>query len=398
MRRSLHFISLSILTVLFAGCKEERNPVLTIQGGKVSGVETATPDVLIYKGIPYAAPPVGPLRWREPQPIVPWEGVKVADKFGNASIQDDQPVGGFYQHEFYQDGDPVRSEDCLYLNVWTPAAGKTEKKLPVAMYVHGGGFAHGFGHEIEFDGEAWAKRGVILVTINYRLGALGFLAHPLLTAESATNASGNQGILDQIAALKWIKNNIAQFGGDPSNVTVFGQSAGAVAVTYLCVSPLTKDLIAKAIIMSGGGVGEKNLNSNTAKAVEENEATAKEMFDHFGMTTLEQMRAYPAKDLSTLPGKHREAQLEKLGIAPADFVVRPGQVSESKSFKTLGYQSYNDLMGPMSIRFKHATENIPSSKQTTPPVPALANVRTVRYAPVIDGYAIPDHFSNAAIA
>ena len=187
-----------------------QTPVLEITGGQVRGVETATAGVDLYKGIPYK--------------------------------------------EFYQEGDPMRSEDCLYLNVWTPASGKTDAKLPVAFWIHGGAFMGGFGYEKEFDGEAFARRGVVLVTINYRLGLLGFMAHPALSKESEHGVSGNYGLLDQIAALDWVRENIAQFGGDPDNITIFGQSAGAMSVRCLVASPLTKGKIARAIIQSGGGL------------------------------------------------------------------------------------------------------------------------------------------------
>ena len=183
-------------------------PVLTVSGGKIQGVPTETKDVLVYKGIPFAAPPVGDLRWKAPQPVIPWMGVLKADKFGPASIQPDRvdsptPDGQInYYKEFYTDGDPVRSEDCLYLNVWTPASGKVEAKLPVAIWIHGGAFSGGYGYEKEFDGEAYAKRGIVLVTINYRLGLLGFVAHPALSQESPQKVSGNYGLLDQLPAVE----------------------------------------------------------------------------------------------------------------------------------------------------------------------------------------------------
>ena len=156
---------------------------------------------------------------------------------GAASLQGDHTPGSFYWKEFYQDGDPKRSEDCLYLNVWTPAAGKPEAKLPVIFWIHGGAYMGGYGHEIEFGGDAYAKKGVILVTINYRLGMCGFLAHPLLTAENNSKGSGNYGLFDQLTALKWVKRNISAFGGNPDNITVMGQSAGAGSVQALISSP-----------------------------------------------------------------------------------------------------------------------------------------------------------------
>lgn len=273
---------------LFATTLWAQAPVLTVEGGQIEGVVDAE-GVAVYKGIPYAAPPVGDLRWKQPQPVQPWQGVRKCDKFGAASLQGGQEEGSFYWKEFYQDGNPEMSEDCLYLNVWTPAAGK-DSRLPVMFWIHGGAFQNGFGHEIEFDGDAFAKKGVVLVTINYRLGMCGFLAHPLLTAENGGKGSGNYGLFDQLAALKWVKKNIAAFGGDPDNITVFGQSAGAGSVQSLISSPLTKGYIQRAIIQSGGGLG----GIISTKSLADVAATGKAMWDASGMTTLEQMRACPA--------------------------------------------------------------------------------------------------------
>ena len=273
---------------LFATTLWAQAPVLTVEGGQIEGVVDAE-GVAVYKGIPYAAPPVGDLRWKQPQPVQPWQGVRKCDKFGAASLQGGQEEGSFYWKEFYQDGNPEMSEDCLYLNVWTPAAGK-DSRLPVMFWIHGGAFQNGFGHEIEFDGDAFAKKGVVLVTINYRLGMCGFLAHPLLTAENGGKGSGNYGLFDQLAALKWVKENIAAFGGNPDNITVFGQSAGAGSVQSLISSPLTKGYIQRAIIQSGGGLG----GIISTKSLADVAATGKAMWDASGMTTLEQMRACPA--------------------------------------------------------------------------------------------------------
>src|SRR5664279_3301851 len=252
--KKLSFFAVIFASLALASCSDS-NPVLTIEGGKVIGVQTPTKGIIAYKGIPFAAPPVGNLRWKEPQPVVPWEGVKKADTYGAAAEQITWDPQSFYDREWRASGSVPFSEDCLYLNVWTPAAGKTDQKLPVAMWIHGGGYREGFAFEPEMDGgEDWASRGVILVSVTYRLGVLGFFTHPLLSAESVHHVSGNYGLFDQVAALKWIKNNIAQFGGDPNNITIFGQSAGAGSVKTLCESPLAKNLFKKAIIMSGGGL------------------------------------------------------------------------------------------------------------------------------------------------
>ncbi|HPI69294.1 MAG TPA: carboxylesterase family protein [Bacteroidales bacterium] len=289
--KKVTLVSVLSLILAFTGCNKEQNPVLTIEGGQIKGVETATPGVMIYKGIPYAAPPVGDLRWREPQPVIPWEGVKICDTFGAAGPQKLTDPGSFYDKEFYSQSPHVKNEDCLYLNVWTPEAGNTEANLPVAMWIHGGAYRNGFGHENEFDGTAWAEHGVILVTINYRLGILGFLAHPELTAESPNASSGNYGILDQVAALKWIKANIAQFGGNPDQITIFGQSAGAGSVQTLVASPLTKGLIQGAIIQSGGGIG-----SRPGTTLQDAEMTGESIMRFYDCNSIDEMRAVDAEE------------------------------------------------------------------------------------------------------
>jgi para-nitrobenzyl esterase len=290
MKKLKFGIIICVMSALI-GCTD-KNPVLTVEGGKIRGVESGTPGILIYKGIPYAAPPVGDLRWREPQAVIPWDSVKVCDTFGAAAPQKLTDPGSFYDKEFYAQSPHVKNEDCLYLNIWTPAAGKTNAKLPVAMWIHGGAYRNGFGHENEFDGIAWAEHGVILVTINYRLGVLGFLAHPELTAESPNHTSGNYGILDQVAALKWIKANIAQFGGDPDHVTIFGQSAGAGSVQSLVASPLTKGLVHAAIIQSGGGIG-----SRPAYMLADAEQTGESITRFYNCSSIKDMRAIAADSL-----------------------------------------------------------------------------------------------------
>lgn len=323
-------------------------PVLTVEGGEVSGVPSETPNVCIYKGIPYAAPPIGDLRWKQPKPVKPWKGIRQCDTFGAASLQGDQTPGSFYWKEFYQGGDPERSEDCLYLNVWTPAAGKPEAKLPVIFWIHGGAYMGGYGHEIEFGGDAYAKKGVILVTINYRLGMCGFLAHPLLTAENDGKGSGNYGLFDQLAALKWVKRNISAFGGNPDNITVMGQSAGAGSVQALISSPLTKGLIQRAIIQSGGGLG----GIISAKSLQEAEQQGSDMWKAVGISTLEEMRAYPAEKFQEVLMKYMQQQKSfglpynpcidgELLTAPLDETAQNGQ--ELNIPYLIGYTS-EDMM------------------------------------------------------
>ncbi len=222
------------------------NGQIRVEGGLISG--TTTDGIMSYKGIPYAAPPAGELRWKAPQPLQPWEGVRQCSDFGP-----DCPQAPYPQASLYYSPPQKQSEDCLYLNVWTGA--KSKDKRPVMVWIHGGALTRGSGSTSVYDGTAFAKKGVVLVTINYRLGPLGYLAHPELTAESGNHASGNYGVLDQIAALKWVQKNIAAFGGDPGRVTIFGESAGSWSVNVLVASPLAKGLFHRAIGESGGQFG-----------------------------------------------------------------------------------------------------------------------------------------------
>ena len=290
------------------------NPVLNIEGGQVVGVQTPTKGVIAYKGIPFAAPPVGDLRWKEPQPVVPWEGVKAADTYGDAAEQVTWDPNSFYGKEWRASGSVPFSEDCLYLNVWTPAAGETNRKLPVAMWIHGGGYREGFAFEPEMDGgEDWASRGVILVSVTYRLGIIGFFSHPLLSAESPHGVSGNYGVMDQAAALKWIHNNIEQFGGDPDNITIFGQSAGAGSVQTLCASPKSRDLISKAISMSGGGLGSMGM---PVMSFDEVQNANKAMMDYFNKTTLKEMRALSFDELTKMTKEYGKATGKQIFYGP----------------------------------------------------------------------------------
>jgi para-nitrobenzyl esterase len=229
-------LSVCVLLLLLTSCAFALDGLVQTESGKITGVAASENSVVtVYKGIPYAAPPVGQLRWKPPQPVKAWAGVKPMDKFGNTCLQ----TKGWGSSK-------DMSEDCLYLNIWTPAKSEDEK-LPVMFWIHGGGFTGGSGN---LNGKPLAERGVVLVSINYRLGPLGFFAHPLLSKESNKGVSGNYGILDMVQALKWVQTNIGQFGGDKDNVTIFGESAGGTAVYILSSSDLTKGLFYKAIAES----------------------------------------------------------------------------------------------------------------------------------------------------
>jgi len=310
--KHLSFFVVILMALALVSCSDS-NPVLNIEGGQIKGVPTPTKGIVAYKGIPFAAPPVGELRWKEPQPVVAWQGVKVADAYGAASWQTAWDPKGFYGREWRASGSVPFNEDCLYLNVWTPAAGQTGKKLPVAMWIHGGGYREGFAFEPEMDGgEDWASRGVILVTVTYRLGILGFFSHPLLSAESPNHVSGNYGSLDQAAALKWINKNIDQFGGDPNNITIFGQSAGAGSVQTLCASPISKNLVSKAISMSGGGLSDARPGTLLDTAMVSNQ----KMMNQFEKTTLEQMRALSFDDLTKISKDYSAATNKRTMMGP----------------------------------------------------------------------------------
>jgi para-nitrobenzyl esterase len=236
-------VVVSCVTKQQASAPGPSTPRVTIDAGALSGRMDPASRALVFEGIPYAAPPVGDLRWRPPRPAVSWKEVRAANRLGHNCMQH-QPYGDINADE------AGKSEDCLYLNVWTQSL---QGRRPVMVWIHGGGFFAGFGGEERHNGGPLARKGAVVVTLNYRLGAFGFMAHPALAADSPNHSSGNYGLLDQIAALQWVQRNIARFGGDPSRVTIFGESAGAMSAGALIGSPLAKGLFHRAILESGTG-------------------------------------------------------------------------------------------------------------------------------------------------
>ena len=302
----------------------EAAPMAVVAGGRLSGIHDSATGLNTFKGIPYAAPPVGPLRWKPPQPAATWRSVRKADHFGPRCMQ--RPI--FSDMVFRSDG---MSEDCLYLNVWTPT-GTPGKKLPVLVYFYGGGFIGGDGSESRYDGAALAQRGIVTVTVNYRLDVFGFLASPALAAESPQHAAGNYGLLDQHAALEWVRRNIAAFGGDPDQVTIGGESAGSMSVSAQMASPLSKGLMRRAIGESGAMLG--NLNPTPLdQAMREGEAFQRRA----GASSLKELRAMNAQALLDAAGQ--EGVPEFRPDVDGYFFPRP-----PKDIYTAGAQAHVPLL------------------------------------------------------
>lgn len=282
----LYSLILSSFSLISHGQILKLKQVKTVYG-TLEGIQEKS-GIYSFKGVPFAAPPVGDLRWKEPQPVKSWEGTRKAIKFGPRAMQ--PPI--FSDMNFRSDG---MSEDCLYLNIWTPG---TEKKLPVLVYFYGGGFVAGDGSEGRYDGENMARKGIVVLTVNYRLGIFGLFSHPDLTKESPHHASGNYGLLDQAAALQWVKNNIAAFGGDPQKITIAGESAGSISVSALMASSLTKELISGAIGESGSLLG-----SLPPVTLSTGEQTGIQFAIFAGVTDLSQLRSLNADSLLKLSSR-----------------------------------------------------------------------------------------------
>ena len=270
--------------LLAPSCFAEMMNAVRTESGLISGIAGRDSTITVFKGIPYAEPPVGNLRWAAPQAKSSWTGIRKAAEFGNGCAQTFENVSF------------PKSEDCLYLNIWTPARSESDA-LPIMFWIHGGGLSVGSSSEPLYDGEELAKKGVVVVTLNYRLNVFGFFAHPELTKESAHHASGNYGFLDQIAALQWVQRNIRAFGGDPGKLTIFGQSGGAHAVNSLTASPLSKGLFRAAISQSGGGISSGSSPFGSAPSLQESEKIGAQFAESLGAKSLADLRNLPADAL-----------------------------------------------------------------------------------------------------
>jgi para-nitrobenzyl esterase len=297
------------------GPRETGPPRVTVDSGVLEGVAVDS-GVAVFRGIPYVAQPVGDLRWKPPQPVEPWDAVRPASDFGPVCPQPDV-LSQVYGTEL-----PDTDEACLFLNVWTASFGGADKR-PVMVWIHGGGYYLGWGHQTYCDGTQLARKGAVVVTINYRLGPLGLLAHPALSEESAQGVSGNYGLLDQVAALEWVQRNIAAFGGDPDRVTIFGESAGGSAVSCLMASPLAEGLFHRAICQSGTAIGifqRLREGSGDQPAAEEVGTIVEQRLQlDPEAEVLQQMRARTAEEILA-------AAQPTLGMAPEAGALRFGPV------------------------------------------------------------------------
>ena len=304
------------ISALPAPAQAGKEPIVTTESGKLEGaVEPGASSLRIFRGVPFAAPPLGDLRWREPQPVMPWPGVRQATAFGPRCMQ--QPL---YSDMMFRS--PGTSEDCLYLNVWTPATlGHLPRRgLPVLVYIYGGGFMAGDSSEKRYDGAALARRGIVVVTMNYRLGIFGFFSHPELTAGSPHHASGNEGLLDQVAALGWVKRNIAAFGGDPDHITIGGESAGSMSVSALMASPLSRGDIAGAIGESGA-----MMQKWTPPVRTEVEQKGAAFAQKLGAPTIAALRAMPADKLLEAQGNANDVSFDP--VIDGYFLTEPPSVT-----------------------------------------------------------------------
>lgn len=353
------------VAVLIATPAIAQGPVVRAPSGAVEG--DSKEDVLVFKGVPYALPPVGAARWKPPVAMPAWSEVRNATRFAPACTQPRSRPGSIYASEH-----AAMSEDCLFLNVWTQ---KEVRKAPVFVWIHGGSLTTGASSEAMYDGTKLAERGVVVVSINYRLGVLGYLAHPLLSAESPEGISGNYGLLDQIEALRWVKNNIEAFGGDPSNVTIAGESAGALSVMYLMTSPRARGLFHKAIAQSAYMISTPELKQprfgeNAAEAIGSRLTTA------IGAQDLAALRAIDAEKLT-----NAAAQAGYFPLGTVDGQVLPRQLVDVFD---RGEQA------PVPIIAGFNSGEIRSLRFLAPPAPANASTYEAsirgRYADLADSY------------
>lgn len=322
------FTLLTLCFTLMSYAQDGLPVQVTVKNGIIEGYQDMNLGLKLFFGVPYAKPPVGPLRWKAPQPLEDWKGVKQTKKFGPRAVQ----TNIFGDMMFRSDG---ISEDCLYLNVWSPST-YSKKDLPVLVYFYGGGYVAGDGSEPRYDGASMAKKGIVVVTVNYRLNIFGFMAHPELSKETDYKGSGNYGLMDQIAALGWVQENIAKFGGDPRKVTIAGESAGSISVSYLMASPKSRFSMSGAIGESGAGMG----GGLAAQPLDKAEAAGVEFQKKFGFKNLAAMR-----DMSTaeLFDRYRDYNPWAFGVS-IDGYVFPKNIKSITEIYEKGQQAQVPLL------------------------------------------------------
>jgi para-nitrobenzyl esterase len=336
--KNLAFLVATIVVFAVSSCTTRQPGQVKVEGGWIRG--TVEDDLMVFKGIPFAAPPVGELRWRAPQPVEKWDSIRQTTEFAPAPVQGGNPPSGI-------------SEDCLYLNIWTPAKSAKER-FPVLVWIHGGGFSFGSTAEPVYNGEKLAGKGVVLVSIAYRVGQLGFLAHPELSAENPNQVSGNYGLLDMIAGLEWIQRNIAVFGGNPNKVTIFGESAGGISVSMLCASPLAKGLFHGAISQSGGSFGPTRPTTypgENMKTLRQAEIDGEAYVKKAGVSSVAELRKLDAEMLPSGWG---------MGSA---WPIIDGYVIPDDQYKLYETGQYNDV--PVLVGY-NSDEGLSFTREKTP--------------------------------
>lgn len=345
---------------------------IPVDGGRIDGVALSG-GIQAWLGVPFAAPPVRDLRWQPPQPVKPWSGVYHADRFAPECLQ---PLRGSTQNHYF--GNEASSEDCLYLNIWAP---KSARKAPVIVWIYGGGFNIGSASMANYSGEPLARAGVVRVNLAYRVGPLGFLAHPDLSKASGYGGSGNYGLMDQIAGLQWVRRNIARFGGDPDNVTIVGQSAGSMSVALLQMSPLARGLFARIVGMSGSPFGGMLGPAALDKAEAQGLALQKEL----GARSLADLRALPGDKVIAAATPRDAIVLDGhvlTGTAEATFAARRQNdvpiligYTRDESFRPLGeIRSATALTAAVQTRFGSAAEPILAAYAASDSDPARSAV------------------------
>lgn len=375
MKKIAYLSAVTLLSVLgcFTTVAQNLNKAkVNVEQGLIQGM--IENNLAIFKGVPFAKPPVGELRWKAPQAAEKWQGIKQTTTFAPAPMQAGEPASG-------------KSEDCLYLNIWTPA-NSSDEKLPVLVWIYGGGFSFGSSSDPIFDSRHLANKGVIVVTIAYRVGQLGFLAHPELSAENPEKVSGNYGLLDQIAALQWINKNISAFGGDPTKVTISGESAGGISVSMLTASPLAKDLIHGAISQSGGSFGPTRTTSYPGEnmvLLSQAESQGVDYVKQFGASSIAELRQMDA-----------EKFIPAGWSLPGGWPIVDGYVIPDDQYKLYQQGKFNDV--PILVGYN--SDEGASFVWNKDPKPFLAGITTRfgKFAPkLVEAYSIPeDRISRSA--